>query len=176
MRRPGYVTVVGLGLLVSILLIQACGFKLRGNVAFNPELAPVYIKDQGGGVSRIAILLRDTLVRQGIAVVDELSQANSVVYLSPERFARKVLTVNSTGQVQEYALTYEVGFSVNGKDNTELLAKTAVNVERVLRFDEAALSAKAAEASALQQSMLNDATQQVLRQMGYISTEKSQSP
>jgi len=175
MCRPGYAIAIALGLLVSSLMLQSCGFKLRGNVAFSPDLAPVHIKDQGG-VSQIAVVLRDTLSRQGIAVVDAAGLANSVIYLTQERFGRKVLTVSSAGQVQEYALSYKVEFFVNGKDNTELLQKTAVDIERVLRFDEAALSAKSAEASVLQDNMLNDAARQVLRQIGYISTKESQTP
>ncbi len=57
-------------------------------------------------------------------------------------------------------------------DDTELLKKSSVYVERVLRFDEAELSAKAAEAGSLQKNMLQDATRQILRQMEYIQTTK----
>ena len=174
MRRPGKAIAIVLGLLVSSLLFQACGFKLRGNVAISPDLAPIHIKDVGG-VSQIAVLLRDAMLRQGVVIVDDASQANAVVNLMLERFDRKVLTVSSAGQVQEYALTYRVDFFVNNKDNTELIKKTSINVERVLRFDETELSAKAAEASVLQKGMLNDATRQILRQMEFISTDNAQS-
>ena len=169
MLRPGKAIIIILALLVSGLMIQACGFKLRGNVAISTDLAPVQISDLGG-VSQIAPLLREAMLGQGIAVVQESTQANAIVNLMTERFDRKVLTVSSAGQVQEYALTYSVVFFVNSNDGTELLKKSSVYVERVLRFDEAALSARAAEAGALNTSMLQDATRQILRQMEYIPT------
>jgi len=169
MRRPEKAIAIVLALLVSSLLVQACGFKLRGSVAINPNLTPVQIKDLGG-VNQIAPVLRDAILNQGIAVVHESSQANAIVNLMAERFDRKVLTVSSAGQVQEYTLTYSVDFFVNSNDETELLKKSSVYVERVLRFDEAELSAKAAEAGSLQKNMLQDASRQILRQMEYIQT------
>jgi len=169
MRRSEKAISIILALLVSSLLIQACGFKLRGSVAFRDELAPVLIKDLGG-VSQIAPVLREAILSQGIAVVNESSQANSIVNLMSERFDRNVLTVSNAGQVQKYALTYSAEFFVNSSDDTELLKKSSVYVERVLRFDEAELSAKAAEAGVLQKSMLQDASRQILRQMEYIDS------
>ncbi len=168
MRESRKIIPIAISLLVVSLLLQACGFKLRGNVAISPDLAPVYVKDQGG-TSQIAVLLRDAFSRQGITVVNDSSQANTVLSLSQERFDRKVLTVSSTGQVQEYSLIYAVEFFVVGKDNTELLRNTVVNIERVLRFDESALSAKSAEANVLQKNMLSDASRQILRQMEYMT-------
>ena len=151
-------------LVVLSVLMQSCGFKLRGNVILDPSFYPLYIQVESN-VTQIADPLKRALERQNVTLVDDPSQAATVIHLVAEQFLRRVLTVSNSGKVQEFALNYYVEFNIMDDKGKALLETTRLEVERVLRFDDSEVLAKSTEEATIHQHMLEDSVQQLLRHL-----------
>ena len=151
-------------LVVLSVLIQSCGFKLRGNVMVDPRFYPIYIQVESN-VIELVEPLKIALERQNVILVDSPSQARTIIRLVTEQFTRRVLTVSNQGKVQEYALNYYVDFDVMGDSGKVLLEITRLEIERDLRFDDSEVLAKSTEEATIHQHMLEDSVQQLLRRM-----------
>ena len=149
---------------VSVMLVQSCGFKLRGSVMVDPSLYPIYIQSESN-VTQIVNPLKSALEQQNATIVDNPAQAVTIIELLTEQFSRRVLTVSNKGKVQEYALNYFVEIKIVNSEGKELLDKTRIEVERDLRFDDSEVLAKSTEETSIHQHMLEDTVQQLLRRL-----------
>lgn len=155
----------------ALLSMAACGFKLRTKIELPVELAKMYI-ESAGQLFSVSPLLRTSLERQGIDLVNRPGDATAIIYLQNERYKRRVLTVSASGRVQEFLLVYSVDFSVKASSGKSLLEKSALRVERELAFDESAVTAKSQEEAQLKQAMLKEAVRQLLRRLQLIKTNQ----
>jgi LPS-assembly lipoprotein len=100
-----------------------------------------------------------------VTVAPDKDSAKAVLVINGERFSRRVLAVAASGKAQEFALQYTVQFSLLNKEGQVLLGQQDVQLERDLRFDENAVLATSSEAERLNQDMVQDAAQQILRRI-----------
>lgn len=155
----------------ALLSMAACGFKLRTKIELPVELTKMYI-ESAGQLFSVSPLLRTSLERQGIDLVNRPGDATAIIYLQNERYKRRVLTVSASGRVQEFLLVYSVDFSVKAASGKSLLEKSALRVERELAFDKFAVTAKSQEEAQLKQAMLKEAVRQLLRRLQLIKTNQ----
>jgi len=160
--------VLALGLTV---LLSACGFHLRGsNGSFMLPFATMYIGLPD--TSPLAIGLKRYIRAIGSTeVVNTKDGADAVleVLTDPERNRTKtILSLNSSGRVQEYQLGYSINFRVLDKAGNQLLAPTSISLVRPITFDESQVLAKETEEAALYRDMRNDMVQQIMRRLAAI--------
>ncbi|HEU4819238.1 LPS assembly lipoprotein LptE [Janthinobacterium sp.] len=160
--------VLALGLTV---LLSACGFHLRGsNGSFMLPFATMYIGLPD--TSPLAIGLKRYIRAIGSTeVVNAKDGADAVleVLTDPERNRTKtILSLNSSGRVQEYQLGYSINFRVLDKAGNQLLAPTSISLVRPITFDESQVLAKETEEAALYRDMRNDMVQQIMRRLAAI--------
>lgn len=163
---------IGVGIVTLLLLVSllsGCGFHLRGNVEMPAFVSTIYVQD--AHVSRITPVLQQYLKDSDVTLVQNAVSAKAVLVINSERFDRRVLSVGSGGKVQEYALLYTVQFSLLDQSRHALLDQQNIQVERDMRFDAAQVLAKSSEAAQLNQDMLQDAAQQILRRIQYVKKE-----
>ena len=113
-------------------LLLSCGFHLRGSVSVPPELAVTYLK---GGSSAVVEDLRQALLASGAQVTDDPDAAGATIEVLHSNIGRRVLSVGSTGKVQEYELRGLLRFRVVGADGRELLPAQQVQVVRDFLYD-----------------------------------------
>lgn len=155
-----------LPLLLSLLLLAACGFHLRGSVQLPPELAVISVVDAKPATD-IAPTLRRSLTSAGVEVSDA---ASMVLQLTAERYGKRVLSVDSSGRAQEYGLSYSVRFllkkvDAEGGKAAIWLAEESVSLTRDLRFDATAVLGAEGEENQLNAEMRRDAVLQILRRL-----------
>lgn len=160
--------VLALGLTV---LLSACGFHLRGsNGSFMLPFATMYIGLPDS--SPLAIGLKRYIRAIGSTeVVDTKDGADAVleVLSDPERNRTKtILSLNTSGRVQEYQLGYSINFRVVDKAGNQLLAPTTISLVRPITFDDRQVLAKETEEAALYRDMRNDLVQQIMRRLAAI--------
>ncbi|SDM21550.1 LPS-assembly lipoprotein [Janthinobacterium sp. OK676] len=160
--------VLALGLTV---LLSACGFHLRGsNGSFMLPFATMYIGLPDS--SPLAIGLKRYIRAIGSTeVVNTKDGADAVleVLSDPERNRTKtILSLNTSGRVQEYQLGYSINFRVVDKAGNQLLAPTAISLVRPITFDDRQVLAKETEEAALYRDMRNDLVQQIMRRLAAI--------
>lgn len=155
-KSLGYTRCLVAGLTVALLLaLGACGFHLRGDVQLAPQLARVQI--QGGDV--YDPLVRDltrALTAAGSTVVAEATQATAILQILRNGGNRRVLSVQTTGKVQEYELHQIFEFRVRDAAGRELLEPQRLELTRDYLFDANDVLGKSGEEEVLRRDMRRD--------------------
>ena len=152
----------GFLLMAFSLLLSGCGFHLRGSEATKLQLPPIVI---AGKPSAIQNDLRRVLEKAGMPVVETAAENGLVLKILSEDSTRRVLSVGSTGKVEEYELYYAVGFAVEDTHGAVLLPPQTVSQTRSYGFSETDVLAKDAEQMALMSEMRRETAQQILRRL-----------
>ena len=146
------------------LLLSACGFHPRGDVALPKVMGKTYI--QGATpYSDLETDLRRALGNAGAQVVDTPQDATARLRILHEKFGRRVLTVAVTGKPSEYELSYMVDFEVSGADGKPLLPVQSQTLTRDFTFDEIQLLGKTNEEDLLHGEMRHEMVQSILRRV-----------
>lgn len=164
-RQRVIYTVVALILCASVMaLFTGCGFRLRGSIDLPAELTEVAIQGTRPN-GELGVALRNGFTRVGGQVVDSVVNARSVLVITQDSSDRRVLSVDSIGQANEYELAYTLGFRLDDPDGTNRVVPQSINLRRQYRFDPNQTLAKADEEDRLLREMREDAVRQMLRRL-----------
>lgn len=154
-----------------VVLLAACGFKLRGAVDLPFETVFV------DGMPYSAFTGE---LKRGIAsgsrtrVMDVAKGAQAVVVLIGESQERAILAVSGGGRVRELQLRYRINFRVHDNRGQNWLPPSEILILRDMTYDDSQVLAKEGEAQALFKEMQSDAVQQVLRRIQAIRAASSE--
>lgn len=146
----------------SLLSLAACGFHLRGSVTDSVKLPPVYLTG-GGGVLQQEV--RHYLTVSAVPIAAEQKDAQLVIDLIGEDIQRRVLSVGSTGKVEEYEVHYAATFSVERAGGEIVIARETLDQQRSYTFNEAEVLAKDTEQERLVQDMRRDVVRQMMQRL-----------
>lgn len=108
-----------LTVLLTLTLLQGCGFHLRGAVLLPEEMAATWVA--GDGLSTdLRQSVADAIGNTNGAVAASEAAASAVLELSGESFSRSVATVGSDGKVSEYLLKYSVHWKLRSRTGETL--------------------------------------------------------
>lgn len=111
-----------------LMLLQGCGFHLRGTFDVPPQMDPTYIQAPQG--DPLARQMREALRSADVEVVDAPDQASAVLRLLRQDQSRRVRAVDQRGKVIDYELTYKVSFDVQDAEGEELVSPQAITLVR----------------------------------------------
>ena len=155
-------TVVALILCAGLMaLFTGCGFRLRGSIDLPVELTEVAIQGTRPN-GELGVALRNGLSRVGGQVVDSVGRARSVLVITQDSSERRVLSVDSIGQANEYELAYTLGFRLDDPDGTNRVVPQSISLRRQYRYDPTQTLAKADEEGRLLREMREDAVRQMM--------------
>lgn len=146
-----------------LILLEGCGFRLRGSIGGDLALPSLYIDSSGN--NPFVTELRQALNNTNTAVVGARAAAELVVGVGTERLDRRVLTVDASGRVQEYELHYTVSFAVNDAGGRAVLGTQTISLTRGFEFTGEDVLAKEAEEQQLYQAMRQGAVQSAMRRL-----------
>jgi LPS-assembly lipoprotein len=154
------------------LATTACGFHLRGagRVEMPPALSVLQVRVEGNLLENnpLLVAVKNALRTQTDIQIQESGDASRLV-LYGELSDSRILSVTSTGKVDEYLLKYEVSFRLVDVDNKLLSEPQTVKVHRDHQFDRLNVLAKEREEQELRREMQRDAAQQILRRLSRIT-------
>ena len=154
--------------LIAMLLLSACGFKLRGSGP-PPDLPFKTLFLGFAETSPLGVQLRRNLDAMGhVKVVTDRKDADAALEVMGDVKDKQVLSLNSQGRVREYTLLYRLDFRVVDKEGRQLLAPTQIVIRRIQSYNESQVLAKEAEEATLFREMQSDLVQQVLRRIAAI--------
>ncbi len=142
-----------------LVLVTACGFHLRGSDEQFAGLPAIYI--EGDDIALID-LLRQTLQDAGAVVVEQPAATSLHLLIRSESLERRVLSVNSSGKVQEYILFYQLRFILGSAANDP---EQAIELQRDFDFSGTDVLAKEDEAASLFRQMRREAARRLLRRL-----------
>ncbi|OGA39685.1 MAG: hypothetical protein A3G28_07000 [Betaproteobacteria bacterium RIFCSPLOWO2_12_FULL_68_19] len=148
-------------LLVALVLLAGCGFKLRG--AADVPFQTLYIPGAGGGIA--LDLKRSIQAGTDARVVDDPKQADALLEFTEESRQKDILSLTGTGRVREFQLRYRVGFRVHDGQGRQYVAPSVIQLTRDVTFNDAEVLAKEAEEQLLFRDMQADMVQQIMRRL-----------
>jgi LPS-assembly lipoprotein len=159
---------LALGSTLVAAALTGCGFHLRGSGPRpNLPFKTLYLAFPTG--SLLGADLRRAIVDSGsTTVIDDPKIAEAVAEISSEGRDKQVLSLNSQGRVREYTLILRATVQVRDNKGKNLLPATAVEVRRILNFNESQVLAKEQEEAGMYRDMQADLVQQILRRIASI--------
>ena len=144
------------------VLATACGFHLRGDVAYpfqsifvnSPQPQPIVTEIKRNLAGSTSTKLVDA-PKDAMVTLDVTSVADD----------KSVLTLSSGGRVSEYALTKRVTFSLRDKEGHDWLPPGEIVIRRSYTFNESEVLARESEETKMLKEMQTDAVQQILRRL-----------
>ena len=131
------------------LTVHACGFHLRGSISVTGEMSPVYMLQNNS--FELAREIKSLLSSSKIKIVDNADAAKTQLVLVNETKDTRVLSVDGSGQAQEYLLTFTVNITIKVDEAKEIA--DSIVVRRDLNFDSTAVLGFANEADILYKDM-----------------------
>jgi len=144
-----------------VALLSGCGFRPRGSIDLPPELTEVALEGTRPN-GELGVAVRNGFARVGGQVVDSTVNASSVLVITRDSSSRRVLSVDSIGQANEYEVVYTLGFRLDDPDGTNRVVQQSINLRRQYRFDPNLTLSKADEEARLVREMRQDAVRQML--------------
>jgi len=137
---------------------------MRGSIDLPEELTEVALAGTRPN-GELGVALRNGFARVGGQVVDSGESASSVLVITQDSYSRRVLSVDSIGQANEYELRYTLGFRLDDPGGTNRVVQQSFNLRRQYRYDPNLTLAKADEEARLVREMRQDAARQLLRRL-----------
>jgi LPS-assembly lipoprotein len=151
-------------ILLSLALLCACGFELRGSNLEPLKQSKIYVSSSGANM--LAREIKGQLQFADVKIAHTAKDADYILDISDEKIQRKVLSISGdTGKVEEYELLYEAIYSVRGPGGKTLVKSEPVTAQRDYVFVEDAVLGKSDEENKLREEMRRQSAASVLRRL-----------
>ena len=158
-RRASFRLLAALG---GAFALTACGFHLRGDVAY--AFGTLYI--QAPAAPQFALELKRRLEGGGeTRLVATAGEAQAILEVTSVVDDKGVLSLSGGGRVREYLLTKRIAFSVHDAAGRDWLPASEFSIRRSYTFNESEVLAREAQEQRLLKEMQTDAVQQVVRRL-----------
>ncbi len=144
------------------LLLNACGFQLRGTTNLPYETLHVAAPNTSAVANEIR---RSIAASSKTRVIDNPKEAQATLHLLGETREKLILSLSGGGRVREFQLRYRMTYRLMDKDNKELRPTTQILLHRDLSYNDADTLSKESEEALLYRDMQTDAVSQLLRQL-----------
>lgn len=148
---------------LTLALLAGCGFQLRGQVPLPFESAYV---DAAPGSALGAMLAKQLALESKLA--SQRDKADVIIKIANEGQNKSILTLSSSGKVQEYRLTSTATVSAIGPKGEVVLPPSAMQQVRDFSYSSQQVLASDTQESMLRSEMTQDMLQQVLRRLAFV--------
>ena len=149
-------------LLLTVVLLSACGFHLRGQVGM--PFTALYLKAENPNAPFITEV-RQNLEANQVRLVSTAEQAEVVLDIVAEVADKQILSLGGDGRVNEFRLTYRVSLRAYDLKQQDWIPAEELEIRRDYSFDDTKTLAKEAEEALIYRSMRSDMVQQIVRRL-----------
>jgi LPS-assembly lipoprotein len=159
-------------ILITIVLITACGFHLRGVVDI--PFKTIYVKDNKTPITQDVIR---ALKSNGVEVTKEIEKAEVAFEIMSDSNVKRILSLGgggaAAGAVREFELLHVLTFRMrSGKSESWSKTQTIEN-RRDFSFDDKEILAKTYEEAMLYDAMRQDAVRELIRRIVVFNPNES---
>lgn len=155
----------GFVVLLSLLLISACGWRLRGSMALPPGIDVIYVQ---GDSELIIEPMKELLRANRVRVADGLSGAQLLIDIQRYDEQRRVVSVGANTRVSEYELIADAVFTVSDAQGGELLPASEATLIRAYQYDQDNILAMEAEERLIREEMRRELARQIIGRLRFI--------
>lgn len=152
---------LGIGITILVLLLQGCGFHLKGQQSLSPVLAGLEVQ----GEDQLALLIRGQLTELRAGAAPGPDARGARLHILSEHFSRRALSLDSAGKAIEYELTYHASYRVDGDDGKPLVETQNNRMSRSYYSSGEEELGRQGEANLIRQDMIRTMADRILRQL-----------
>ena len=164
-------------IVLSVYLLTACGFHLRGAVELSPEITPIFLEQ--GADNALNRELRALLSQSGKNNLTQTkSEAKAVLNIVSAREKKRVVAVDDSGRARQYDLSYILRYRLTGK-NIPQFGNDNINVlhlKRSVNFDPESVLAIGHEVETLYKDMRKDSARLILQRLQALGSQTQGEP
>ncbi len=160
-------------IVLMVILLTACGFKLRGQISALP-FQSMYVNAPDGhsiGIQMERMIKTSSTTK----LAPSPSEADATLDIISATNQRAILSLSGGGRVRDFNLIYRVIYRVLDKNGVEIVPNTEIALTRILPFLDAQIVAKEHEEALLVKDMQNDALQQIIWRLSAYKAPVSES-
>ncbi|WP_101757571.1 LPS assembly lipoprotein LptE [Oceanicoccus sp. KOV_DT_Chl] len=150
--------------LISSLLVSACGFHLRGNINLPAGVEPIIITGLQNSGS-LAIELRNELMANGITITTAPEEANYQLAISKAASDKRITAVGERARAIEYQLEQTVVFELLNAKGQRVLGPSTIIERRIMPNDPNKVVSTYQEEAILRREMLKNLGAKIARQL-----------
>ncbi|CAG0999078.1 hypothetical protein RHDC4_03047 [Rhodocyclaceae bacterium] len=147
---------------LSVLLLSACGFQLRGSYSLPFETLHIALPTTS---DLHAVLKRNIEASTQTRVVDDPKTAQAILTVIQDVSQKNILSLNSAGRVREFQLMRTFAFRIHDNKNLDAVAPGRIVIQRDMTFSDSAVLSKEAEEVLIWKDIQTDLIQQLLRRL-----------
>lgn len=148
--------------IVATFVLSACGFQLRGSYALPFDTLYIALP---ATTELYAVIKRNIEASTQTHIVADEKKAQAILTISGDVPVKNILSLSSTGRVQEFQLVRTVSFRLHDPANHDLLPPGQIVIRRVISFNDTQVLSKESEEALLWRDIQNDLVQQLLRRL-----------
>ncbi|OIQ97780.1 LPS-assembly lipoprotein LptE precursor [mine drainage metagenome] len=148
--------------LLSLLLLAACGFQLRGTYQLPFQTLYISLPETS---ELNALLKRSIVAGSSVRVVDTQKDAQATFLVQSDNQTKNILSISAAGQAQEYQLVRDFRFRLIDSKGRDWLPPSHIVLTRDITFNNDLVLSKASEEVLLWRDIQHDLVQQVLRRL-----------
>lgn len=155
-------------LICLLILLQACGFHLRGSQTTNNVDASDYVYVHTLNAGRVYQALQQQL---GSSLKTTRSAADYEILVSNESIRQNVLSVSAaTGKVEEFNINYACFLTIREVGGEkELVSNQRISLSKDYTFDEDAVLSKFEEQQLIENELIAEAAQAIVRRLNAVT-------
>lgn len=153
-----------------VLLLGACGFRLRDALTLPPDLGAVRVV-AADPYSALLQTLTQSLQRAGATIAEERATDAAQLHIMSENWASTPISVDQFGRAQEFSLRYAVVFRLDRADGTALVPQQAIELSRDYVAPPVDSIGRSSEADLLARELRREMAASVLRRVDAVSRE-----
>jgi LPS-assembly lipoprotein len=144
-------------LVLSVLLISACGYHLRQSGQISAQYPSIYLDISNQSLLKVS--LSNVLVSSGVKLVDSDIEDKSKLKIVKDSLVKHIQSIGANNRVQEYRLEYDVEYSLDDGD-----VKSA-HLEKDYSFDDQQIAGSQQEEVMLRKQLAEDMAWAIVRQI-----------
>jgi LPS-assembly lipoprotein len=147
-------------LLISLLLISACGYHLRGSIDLPEGLKAIYLQNSSNQLRKS---FKQTLKSIDGKLVETQKESGITIQIVKEHLENRVLSLSNTGRINEVELVYSLHFMMLNKKGKPLKEKQEIIIRRDYFNDQGDVLAKNNEDQTIRTEMYDQAVQSIIQ-------------
>jgi len=148
--------------IAATLLLQGCGWHLRGSQSLPPELQTLHLQTASDN-STFARALKRSLKASDVTLTDSAAGAPYSLTVSSISNTSRTLSVTSSARIAEYEITSSLTYSVSNIEGDQLVTPTLLRTEKTYLYNSSNATSAFEEEALLRKEMERDLVQQLIR-------------
>ncbi len=148
---------------LSLILLQGCGFHLRGAVTLPDEMMATWIKADDDISDHLIQETKDAIRNSNGDIAKTEAASTATLELVSEDFTRRVATVGNDGKVSEYELNYKLEWRL--VVNSTVQEQGTLSERQNYKYSSTEVLGKSQEEKYLRELMEKDVVRDLMRSL-----------